>query len=72
MILLETILERSKTAKLWVDMLRKPMFIIMEFVRAEREAELFLHHEAFREMIMYFFAAGHVNYALWYVLSEIN
>jgi hypothetical protein len=53
-------------------MLLKPMFIIKKFVRAEREADLFLHHEAFREIIPYFFATGHVNYALWYAFSEIN
>jgi hypothetical protein len=72
MIVLETISERSKTAKLWVDMLIKPMLILVKFVRAEQEADLLLHHEAFREIIPYFFAAGHANYALWYVLSEIN
>jgi hypothetical protein len=35
MIVLETISERSKTSKRWVDMLIKPMFIIMKFVGAE-------------------------------------
>jgi ATP-dependent protease Clp ATPase subunit len=34
MIVLETISERSKTAMRWVDMLIKPMFIIMKFVGA--------------------------------------
>jgi hypothetical protein len=58
---LETTSERSKTAKLLVDMLMNLKFIIMKFVRAER----LLHHEAFREMIPYFFVAGHVNYALY-------
>jgi hypothetical protein len=62
MIVLETISERSKTAKLWVDMLIKPLFI-MTFVRAEREADWLLHYKAFGETIPYFFAAGHVNYA---------
>jgi hypothetical protein len=38
MIVLETISERSKTAKLLIDMLRKPMFIIMKIIGAEREA----------------------------------
>ena len=36
---LENIAKRSKTAKLWVDMLIKPVFIIMRFDRAEREAD---------------------------------
>ena len=35
---LDNLAERSKTAKLWVDMLIKPVFIIMMFIRAAREA----------------------------------
>ena len=60
---LENIAKRSKTAKLWVDMLIKPVFIIMRFVRAEREADWLLHLEGFKQMLPYFFAAGHVHYA---------
>ncbi len=41
----------------------QPVFIIMRFVRAEREAEWLLHLEAFKQMLPYFFAAGHVHYA---------
>jgi hypothetical protein len=67
MIVLETILERSKTAKLWVNMLIKPMFIIMKFVRAEREADLLLHHEAFREMIPYCMSI--MRYGMCYLRS---
>jgi hypothetical protein len=48
---------------LWVDTLIMPMFIIVKFVRAEREADWLMHHETFREMTPYFFAAGYVNYA---------
>ena len=40
---LENIATRSKTSKLWVDMLIKPVFLIMRFVRAEREADWLLH-----------------------------
>ena len=36
---MEDIAVKSKTAKLWVDMLIKPVFIIMMFVRAEREGD---------------------------------
>ena len=35
---------------------------MMMFVRAEREADWPLHLEAYRQMIPYFFAAGHVHY----------
>jgi len=55
--------ERSKTAKLWVDTLIKPVFIIMMFVRAEREGDWLLHLDAFKKMIPYFFAAQHIHYA---------
>ena len=60
---LENIAKRSKTAKLWVDMLIKPVFLIMNFVRAEREADWLLHLQACKLMLPYFFAAGHVHYA---------
>ena len=60
---LEDIANRSKTAKLWIDILIKPMFIIMQFVRAEREADWLLHLEAFKQMLPYFFEAGHVHFA---------
>ena len=58
---LEDLAEKSKSAKLWVDMLIRPVFIIMMFVRAEREGDWPLHLEAFKQMIPYFFASGHVH-----------
>ncbi len=63
MTLLESIAASSKTSKLWVDVLVKPVFIMMMFIRAEREGNWLLHLEAFRQMLPYFFAAAHVNYA---------
>ena len=45
---------------------------MMAFIRAEREAEWSLHLWAFEQMIPYFFAAGHINYArhgLYYLRS---
>ena len=48
------------------------MLIMMIYVRAEREAEWSLHLWAMQQMIPYFFAAGHVNYAsygLYYMRS---
>jgi len=55
--------QQSKTVKLWVDVVIKPMFITMAYIRAEREGDWLLHLAAFRQMIPYFFAAGHFNYA---------
>ena len=62
----------SKTSKLWVNALIKPVFLLMMYVRAEREGELTLHHYAVNQMLPLFFAAGHVHYAcygLYYIRS---
>ena len=53
----------SPTSKLWHENLVKPILIMMVFVRAEREGEWPLHLWAVQEMLPYFFAAGHHNYA---------
>ena len=54
---------KSRTAKLWTDNLIKPVFLMMIFVRAEREADWPLHLWAVEEMLPYFFASSHCNYA---------
>ena len=73
---LETVLEdvtrESRPAKVWVDCLIRPVFIMMVYVRAEREADWPLHILAMKFMMPYFFAAGHINYArygLYYLRS---
>ena len=50
-------------AEHWINNLIRPVFLMMLFVRAEQEGEFPLHLYACRQMIPYFFAAGHVNYA---------
>ena len=55
--------KKSRTAKLWVENLIKPVMLMMMFVRAEREADWPLHLLCVKEMMPYFFAAGHFNYA---------
>jgi hypothetical protein len=72
MAILERRAVQSRTTKLWLDCLIKPVFIMMLFVRSERKAEWALHLYAVASMIRYFFAAGHVNYArygLYYLRS---
>lgn len=62
----------SRTTKLWVECLIKPVLIMMLFIRAAREAEWPLHLMAMKMMLPYFFAAGHINYArygLYYLES---
>ncbi|MES9884531.1 MAG: hypothetical protein ABW185_27110 [Sedimenticola sp.] len=64
--------EESRTTKLWVENLIKPVLLMMIFVRAEREADWALHLWAVAEMLPYFFAASHHNYArygLYYLRS---
>ena len=39
MSILEELASRSKTTNLWVDMLIKPVFIMMVFIRAEKEGK---------------------------------
>ena len=55
--------QESRTTKLWVENLIKPVMLMMMFVRAEREADWPLHLFCVKEMMRYFFAAGHFNYA---------
>ena len=55
--------KESRTTKLWVENLIKPVMLIMMFVRAEREADWPLHLFCVKEMMPFFFAAGHFNYA---------
>jgi len=62
----------SKKSKLWVDCFIKPVFIMMLYVRAKREADWPLHLVAVKQMLPYFFASSHVNYArygLYYLRS---
>ena len=64
--------KQSRTAKLWVECLIKPVFTILRYTRAEREGDWPLHIEAVTEMIPLFFSAGHIHYAryaLFYLRS---
>ena len=40
-----------------------PVFVILRYIRAEREADWALHLNSVREMMPLFFAAGHTHYA---------
>ena len=64
----------SRTAKLWVNCVIKPVFTIMKYVRADREADWPLHLASVHEMMPLFFAASHFNYARYglYSLREME
>lgn len=69
---LEDLSKRSRTTKMWVDILIKPVQIMMLYIRAEREGDWPLHLLVVKLMLPYFFASGHVNYArygLYYLRS---
>ena len=64
--------QKSMIAEHWINNLIRPVLLMMLFVRAEREGEFPLHLYACHQMIPYFFAAGHINYArygLCYLLT---
>ena len=72
MSVLEDLASKSRTTKMWVDALIKPVFVMMLYVRAEREGDWPLHLHAVKLMLPYFFASGHINYArygLYYLQS---
>jgi len=54
---------KSQTTSAWVVNLIKPVLIMMQFVRAEREGDWPLHLAAVTAMMPYFFAISHFNYA---------
>ena len=73
---LETVLEelsaKSKTCKLWIDLVIKPAFIIMLYTRSDHEGDFSLHLYATILMLPYIFAAHKYHYArfgLFYVRS---
>ena len=69
---LDQIASESRTVKLWVEMLVKPVLLMMTYVRAEREGDWLLHLATLKKMLPYYFAANHVNYArydLYYLRS---
>ena len=53
----------SQLAKHWINNLIYPVFLMMMYIRAEREGEFGLHLYCCQKMIPYFSAAGHWNYA---------
>ena len=66
---LETTREHP-TGRLWVDCLIKPTPLALMFLFGERNGDFLLQKHCLKEMLPYFFAAGHQNYARyqsWYV-----
>ena len=53
---------QSRTAKLWIDNLIKPVLLMVVFVRASRDASWRLHLCAVDEMLPCLFASRHLYY----------
>jgi len=51
MVELESTVNESHTAKLWLNCLIKPVLLCMEFIRAEREGDWALHLLAVKQML---------------------
>ena len=60
---LDNLAAKSRPAILWIDNVIKPVFIMIMYIRAEREGDWPLHLEAVNCILPYFFGAGYVNYA---------
>lgn len=64
--------EMSRTTKLWVNVVIRPLFIIMLYLRASHDSDWLLHVKATEMMLPYMFAAHKHNYSrygLYYVRS---
>ena len=61
--LLCNLASKSKLAKHWIQNLINPIFLVMLYIIGEREPDFGLHLLVCRNMIPYFFASGHWNYA---------
>ena len=53
----------SCLAEHWIKNFIHPVFLILMYIRAEREGEFGLHLYVCQKMLPYFFASGHWNYA---------
>lgn len=59
---LDYFVDKSKMVKLWIDCLIKLVFIMMFYVRVEREGDWFFYLVVVRKMFLYFFFLFYVNY----------
>ena len=63
---------QSRTTKMWVEVVIRPVLIIMLYCRASHESDWLLHLKATEMMLPYMFAAHKYNYSrygLYYVRS---
>ena len=61
-IILQDLRNKSGLAEHWIRNLISPVLLMMMYIRADPEVEFSLPLYACKEMIAYFFAAGHWKY----------
>ena len=66
---LDQIASESRTVKLWVEILVKPVLLMMTYVMAEPEGDWLLHLAIFKKMLPYYFAVNYARYGLYYLRS---
>ena len=62
----------SRTAELWLNVVVKPVFVMMKFVRAAQKADWPLHLVALKAMLPYFATAGYQNCLIYDLLYLIK
>ena len=71
-VVLAELSRQSRTTNMWVELIIKPTFLMMQFSRASNEGDWPLHLTTAEAMLPYMFASNHHNYArygLYYVRS---
>ena len=63
---------KSRLAENWIKSLICPVLLMLMYVCAAHECEFGLHLYPFKEMIPYFFAAGHCNYAINSIVHSVS
>lgn len=60
---MEELCKKSVLAEHWINNLVRPVLLVMMYIQAERNGKFDLHLHACKQMLPFFFAAGHWNYA---------
>ena len=62
----------NRTAKLWIDEVIKPDFILMQYIRVEKEDDWPLYLEAVQQMMHYFWQRACQLCTIWAILPSVN
>ena len=68
---LEQRVSQNRTTRVWVDIVIRPVFLIMLYIRASHESDHLLHQQVCERMLLYVFTAHKYNYS-WYGLFYVR